>query len=87
MLQKLTELGRIDWLKHDFAELTNPAHYAVAPEKAWFKIKGKNKLTGKQLSIIQTLGGMARKNRASRRPPKKLAVRDELLVRSCQAAT
>ena len=56
MVQKLTELGRIDWLKRDFAELTNPSLYTVAPEKAWFKIKGKNKLTGKQLSIIQTLG-------------------------------
>ncbi|MDD1624875.1 MAG: ribonuclease D, partial [Methylococcaceae bacterium] len=35
MVQKLAELGRIDWLKHDFAELANPAHYTVAPEKAW----------------------------------------------------
>jgi len=32
-------------------ELTNPALYTVGSyrKKAWFKIKGKNKLTGKQV--------------------------------------
>jgi hypothetical protein len=40
--------------------------YTVAPENAWFKIKGKNKLTGKQLSIIQTLAQWREKPRNSR---------------------
>ncbi len=79
MVQKLTELGRIDWLKHDFAELTNPALYTVVPEKAWFKIKGKNKLTGKQLSIIQTLAQWREKTAQSEDRPKTWLLRDELL--------
>jgi len=79
MVQKLTELGRIDWLKHDFAELENPALYTVAPEKAWFKIKGKNKLTGKQLSIIQTLAQWREKTAQSEDRPKSWLLRDELL--------
>ncbi|MFA5923139.1 MAG: ribonuclease D [Methylococcaceae bacterium] len=79
MVQKLAELGRIDWLKHDFAELANPAHYTVAPEKAWFKIKGKNKLTGKQLSIIQTLAQWREKTAQSEDRPKSWLLRDELL--------
>jgi ribonuclease D len=79
MVQKLTELGRIDWLKHDFAELTNPALYAVAPEKAWLKIRGKNKLTGKQLSIIQTLGQWREKTAQSEDRPKSWLLRDEML--------
>jgi ribonuclease D len=79
MVQKLTELGRIDWLKHDFAELTNPALYTVAPEQAWFKIKGKNKLTGKQLSIIQTLAQWREKTAQSEDRPKSWLLRDELL--------
>ena len=79
MVQKLTALGRIDWLKHDFAELENPALYMVAPEQAWFKIKGKNKLTGKQLSIIQTLAQWREKTAQSEDRPKSWLLRDELL--------
>jgi len=79
MVKKLTELGRIDWLKHDFAELTNPALYMVAPEKAWFKIKGKNKLTGRQLSIIQALAEWREKTAQSENRPKSWLLRDELL--------
>ncbi|MCX7097923.1 MAG: ribonuclease D [Methylococcales bacterium] len=79
MVRKLTELGRIDWLAHDFAELANPALYMVEPEKAWFKIKGKNKLTGKQLSIIQTLAQWREKTAQAEDRPKSWLLRDELL--------
>ncbi|MDD5461977.1 MAG: ribonuclease D [Methylococcales bacterium] len=79
MIQKLTELGRLDWLKQDFAELENPALYSVAPEKAWFKIRGKNKLTGKQLSIIQALAQWREKTAQSEDRPKSWLLRDELL--------
>jgi len=79
MVQKLTGLGRIDWLKHDFSELENPLLYSVAPEKAWLKIKGKNKLTGKQLSIIQTLAQWREKTAQAEDRPKSWLLRDELL--------
>ena len=79
MVQKLTALGRIDWLKNDFAELTNPALYKVDPETAWFKIKGKNKLTGKQLSIIQTLAQWREKIAQAEDRPKSWLLRAELL--------
>jgi ribonuclease D len=79
MTQKLTELGRIDWLKQDFAELTNPDHYEVKPEKAWLRIKGQNKLTGKQLSIIQTLAEWREKTAQAEDRPKNWLLRDELL--------
>ncbi len=79
MVRKLTDLGRIDWLKHDFAELTNPELYKVDPDKAWFRIKGKNKLTGKQLSIIQTLAQWREKTAQAEDRPKSWLLRDELL--------
>jgi ribonuclease D len=79
MTQKLTELGRIDWLKQDFAELTNPDHYEVKPEKAWLRIKGQNKLTGKQLSIIQTVAEWREKTAQVEDRPKNWLLRDELL--------
>ena len=55
MLKKLAELNRLDWLENDFAMLNDPELYDISPENAWLKIRGKNKLTGKQLSIVQTL--------------------------------
>ncbi len=79
MVQKLTELDRIDWLIQDFADLSNPDHYKVDPEKAWFKVKGKNKITGKQLSIIQTLAAWREKTAQAEDRPKSWLLRDELL--------
>ena len=79
MTKQLTELGRIDWLKQDFAELTDPEHYQIKPEKAWLRIKGQNKLTGKQLSIIQTLAEWREKTAQAEDRPKNWLLRDELL--------
>jgi len=79
MLQKLAELGRGEWLERDFAELTNPSLYEVRPEKAWLKIKGKNKLTGRQLSIVQALSEWREKTAQAEDRPKSWLLRDELL--------
>jgi ribonuclease D len=79
MLQKLTALGRADWLKHDFAELENPNTYQVSPEKAWLKIRGKNKLTGKQLSIVQVLAEWRETTAQAENRPKTWLLRDELI--------
>jgi len=78
--QKLAELGRTDWLVHDFAELANPALYEVSPEKAWLKIKGKNKLTGRQLSIVQALAEWRERTAQAEDRPKSWLLRDELLL-------
>jgi ribonuclease D len=79
MSSKLIELGRIDWLMQDFAELANPNLYEVIPEKAWLKIRGKNKLTGKQLSIVQALAEWRERAAQSENRPKSWLLRDELL--------
>jgi ribonuclease D len=79
MLQKLADLGRSDWLKHDFKELENPNTYQVSPEKAWLKIRGKNKLTGKQLSIVQALAQWRENTAQAEDRPKTWILRDELI--------
>ncbi|MGZ5026496.1 MAG: ribonuclease D [Methylobacter sp.] len=79
MLKKLAELGRAEWLERDFAELANPDLYQVKPEKAWLKIKGKNKLTGRQLSIVQALAEWRERTAQSEDRPKSWLLRDELL--------
>jgi ribonuclease D len=79
MLQKLAALGRADWVKHDFAELENPNNYQVLPEKAWLKIRGKNKLTAKQLAIVQALAEWREATAQAENRPKTWLLRDELI--------
>ncbi|WP_411728090.1 ribonuclease D [Methyloglobulus sp.] len=79
MLQKLAALGRADWLKHDFVELENPNNYQVLPQKAWLKIRGKNKLTAKQLSIVQALAEWREVTAQAENRPKTWLLRDELI--------
>ena len=79
ILQKLDHLGRTEWLKQDFAELENPGNYKVEPQMAWLKIRGKNKLTGKQLSIVQTLAEWREATAQNENRPKSWLLRDELI--------
>jgi ribonuclease D len=79
IIRKLAELGRTDWLEQDFAELSNPEAYSVVPENAWLKIKGKNKLTGRQLSIVQVLAQWREKNAQAENKPKTWLMRDEII--------
>lgn len=79
MLQKLTALGRADWLKQDFSELENPNNYQVEPHLAWLKIRGKNKLTSRQLSIVQTLAEWRETTAQAENRPKTWLLRDELI--------
>ncbi|NOQ15074.1 MAG: ribonuclease D [Methyloprofundus sp.] len=80
MLEKLQVLGREDWLKEDFAQLMNPDLYDIPPEDAWLKIRGKNKLTGKQLAIVQVLAEWREKMAKKDNKPKNWILRDELIL-------
>jgi ribonuclease D len=80
MCKQLSELGRLDWLNDDFKQLDNPELYQLSPAYAWFKIKGKNKLTGKQLSIIQTLTTWREQLAQQDNRPRNWLIRDELLI-------
>jgi len=80
MLKKLQDLGREDWLQEDFEQLMNPDLYDIPPEKAWLKIRGKNKLTGKQLAIIQVLAQWREEVAKKSNKPKNWILRDELIL-------
>ena len=80
ILQKLQDLGREDWLKEDFEQLMNPELYDIPPENAWLKIRGKNKLTGKQLAIVQALAEWREQVAKKDDRPKNWILRDELIL-------
>jgi len=80
MRTKLTDLQRFDWLEDDFKFLNNPDIYDIKPENAWLRIKGKNKLTGKQLSIIQALTKWREQQAQVDNKPRNWLIRDDLLI-------
>lgn len=79
MLNKLGELNRLDWLESDFALLNDPELYDISPENAWLKIRGKNKLTGKQLSIVQSLAEWRERTAQKEDKPRSWLLRDDML--------
>ncbi len=80
MCQQLEEFGRLDWLEKDFELLKNTELYQISPENAWLKIKGKNKLTGTQLSIMQALSEWREQTAQSENRPKNWLIRDDLIL-------
>lgn len=78
--QKLESLDRLDWLEKDFELLKNVELYQASPANAWQKIKGRNRLTGKQLSIIQALSEWREQTAQSENRPKNWLIRDDLLL-------
>lgn len=79
MCQKLEQLGRMDWLKQDFADLENPGSYKVQPASAWLKIRGKNKLSSRQLSIVQALTQWRESTAQNENRPRSWLLRDEII--------
>jgi ribonuclease D len=80
MSNQLEKLGRRDWLDSDFELLKNSELYQLSPENAWLKIRGKNKLTGKQLSIIQYLSEWRERSAQQENKPRNWLLSDELLM-------
>jgi ribonuclease D len=80
MCTQLEKLGRRDWLNSDFDLLNNSELYQISPENAWLKIRGKNKLTGKQLSIMQTLTEWRERTAQQENKPRNWLLQDEFLL-------
>jgi len=80
MCEKLEKLGRLDWLESDFAQLDDPELYQLSPENAWLKIRGKNKLTGRQLSILQALSEWREQTAQTENKPRNWLFPDDMLL-------
>ncbi len=80
MCEQLEKLGRLNWLESDFAALDNPELYQLSPENAWLKLRGKNKLTGRQLSILQTLSEWRERTAQTEDKPRNWLFPDDMLL-------
>lgn len=80
MRQQLIDLKRLLWLEKDFELLENVDLYHLAPKNAWLKIKGKNRLTTKQLVVAQALATWREETAQQKNKPKNWLLRDDVLL-------
>jgi ribonuclease D len=77
---KLQQLGRLDWLAEDFAQLSRAELYQTRPEQAWLKVKGSNRLKGASLSVLQALASWREEQAIRRDLPRGWILRDDALL-------
>lgn len=77
---RLESLGRIAWLDADFADLSDPAHYARTPEQAWLRIRGAQLLRGRRLAALQALAAWRERTARADDQPRNWLLKDESLL-------
>jgi ribonuclease D len=77
---ELTRRGRMEWLKDEFAALSDPSRYINPPEKAWRRVKATNKLRGATLSIIQSLAAWREEVAQKENRPRGWLIKDDVMV-------
>jgi len=80
LLEKLQELERLEWLNGDFERLTRADLYNNAPDRAWLRVKGSNRLKGPCLSVLQALAEWRETGAQQKDIPKGWLLRDDVLV-------
>ncbi len=83
--QRLTELGRNNWLEEDFTSLTDSDNYSKTPETAWQRVKGYGRLKPRQLAVLQGLATWREQQAEQRNKPRKWILSDDLLLTLARA--
>lgn len=78
--ERLNRLGRANWLREEFALLADPDTYKFDPESAWQKIRGRQRLKGVQLAVLQRLTVWRDKLAVESNRPKRWILKDDVLV-------
>jgi ribonuclease D len=80
LVERLGDLGRLEWLTEDFEQLVQPALYSNPPQQAWLRVRGSNRLKGASLPVLQALAGW-RESLAQRLDrPRGWVLRDDVMV-------
>ena len=80
LVEKLSGLGRLDWLSEDFERLTHVELYNNDPEQAWLKVRGANRLKGVGLAVLQALAEWRETVARNQDRPRGWLLRDDELI-------
>ena len=78
-INKLTALGRLEWLANDFSALAEPELYQPEPQKMWLKIRMANKLRGNKLAVFQQLVAWREITARKENRPRNWLMRNEVI--------
>ncbi len=84
MVAKLKEKGRLEWLSNDFAELSDPAHYAVDERERYKRLKRVTSLSRRQLAAAREVASWRELAAQKRNLPRKWVLTDEQIVEACK---
>lgn len=82
--EELKAKGRLDWLDHDFEELSNPAHYEVHERERYRRLKHASQLSRRQLSAAREVAAWRELEAQRRDMPRKWVISDEQIVEACR---
>lgn len=74
---RLDAAGRLDWARQDCAPLTDPETYRSAPEEAWRRFKGLDRLRPEERAVIRALARWREERAVRRNLPRGWVLPDE----------
>jgi len=78
--QRLEATGRTNWLQEEQHVLTNPATYTYDEENIFWRVKGVNRLKGRNLATLRALAAWRERNASQRDIPRRRLIADEPLL-------
>ena len=80
LLDKLRQLGRESWLHEDFELLADPTTYTLPSGQSWQRVKGRQRLKGVELAVLQALAEWREQQARQADRPKRWILKDEVLL-------
>ncbi|MBL7003227.1 MAG: ribonuclease D [Gammaproteobacteria bacterium] len=80
LTQRLIETQRLEWLKADFAALSDINHYQIQWSSLWQKVKGNQKIKGRDLHYADQLCQWREKRAQHKNLPKRWIIKDEDII-------
>ncbi|MBC2889587.1 ribonuclease D [Gordonibacter massiliensis (ex Traore et al. 2017)] len=84
MRASLEEKGRLHWLDHDFAELSDPARFETNERERFRRLKRVSQLSRRQLSAAREVAAWRELEAQRRDIPRKWVITDEQVVEACK---
>ncbi|WP_124061209.1 ribonuclease D [Gordonibacter sp. Marseille-P4307] len=84
MRRRLEEKGRLEWLRNDFAELSDPARYEVDERERFRRLKHVSSLSRCQMAAAREMAAWREAAARDRNIPRKWVLSDEQIVEACK---
>ena len=84
MKDKLTAKGRLEWLAHDFEELSNPENYEADVRGRYKRLRRVSSLSRRQLAAAREMAAWRELTAQARDVPRKWVITDEQIVEACK---